>query len=118
MDGAGLYFNILENQTDKIMMLTVKVLGVDEDANLSQYMRKAVISTLASNTGYQRIHHIESIGTDLENAGKAVFSVTGSFNTGSYSDVFCIFGSGVSGQNTRWAASIDAIELIKPAAYP
>ncbi len=37
MDGAGLYFNILENQTDKIMMLTVKVLGVDEDANLSQY---------------------------------------------------------------------------------
>ena len=80
-------------------------------------MRKAVISTLSSNAGAHRIHHLESIGTDMENAGKAIFSVTGDFNTGAYSGIFCIFGSGISGQNTRWIADVDAVEIILPPAF-
>ena len=100
------------------MMATIKVMSVDEDGNISQYMRKAIITKLGKNSNEQRIEHLESIGTDLENAGKAYFTATGALNTGIYANTFCIFASGVSSQATRWIAHVDALEMILPEQYP
>jgi hypothetical protein len=114
---SATYFNLFHNQSNKIMLATIKVLGVDEDANVSQYMRKAVISV--GSTGLQQIKHIESIGTDTEDAGKIFFSTNdANLNTGDFASTFCIFGSGLAGNQTRWMAHVNAIELNLPPSYP
>jgi hypothetical protein len=111
------FFNLFYNQSSKIMLATIKVLGVDEDANVSQYMRKAVISV--GSTGLQQIKHIESIGTDTEDAGKIFFSTNdANLNTGNFASTFCIFGSGLADNQTRWMAHVNAIELNIPPSYP
>jgi hypothetical protein len=111
------FFNLFYNQSSKIMLATIKVLGVDEDANVSQYMRKAVISV--GSTGLQQIKHIESIGTDTEDAGKIFFSTNdANLNTGDFASTFCIFGSGLAGNQTRWMAHVNAIEVNIPPSYP
>jgi hypothetical protein len=114
---SATYFNLFHNQSNKIMLATIKVLGVDEDANVSQYMRKAVISV--GSTGLQQIKHIESIGTDTEDAGKIFFSTNdANLNTGNFASTFCIFGSGLADNQTRWMAHVNAIELNIPPSYP
>lgn len=102
------YYDLLNGQANKVILSTIKVLGVDEDANVSQYMRKAVISV--NNSNVQQIKHIESIGTDLEEAGQATFSID--------SSTFKIIASGLVNNQTRWMAHVDAIELKLPPAYP
>jgi hypothetical protein len=101
--GNSQYLTLTDNT---VSLLTMQVLGVDEDANVSQFSRKFLFKRLSN---VYSIDSIESIGTDSNNAGDCTFLAN---NNG-----LSITGSSNSDNNTVWIASIYAVELALPPPY-
>ena len=107
-------YELLKDSTSMVAMFTIQILGIDDSDNISQYMRKVVIKKLAANSYNEVITHIESIGTDITDAGAATFTVA---NNGSV-DLFTITGGSSFGDNTRWVANLQGLWVVQPPSYP
>ena len=104
-----------DSETEMVAMYTIQVLGFDDSDNFSQAMRKVVIRKRATNTWHEEIVHIESIGTDVTDAGGISFFIN--TNSSPY-HTFAISGGSNSDDNTRWLANVQGLWLYKPPAYP
>ena len=93
--------------SDSFQLCTIQILGVDEDGNFSQFLRKMTIKNIS---GSYTLSHIESIGTDVTNAGNCVISVD------NIKGIVLTCGS-LADNNTVWLASINAVELYVPQPY-
>lgn len=104
LDNASLPLTLTSNS---FQLCTIIVLGVDEDGNYSQFSRKMTIKNIS---GVYSLCHIESIGTDVSDAGNCVISVDNA------KGIVLTCGS-LLDNNTVWLASIIAVELHVPQPY-
>lgn len=98
---------LLTLTSNSFQLCTIIVLGVDEDGNYSQFSRKITIKNVF---GAYSLCHIESIGTDVSDAGNCVISVDNA------KGIVLTCGS-LLDNNTVWLASIIAVELHVPQPY-
>ncbi|MGA0048970.1 MAG: hypothetical protein ACO3GY_07105 [Flavobacteriaceae bacterium] len=85
--------------------VSCQLIGHDSQGNISQIHRKLVIKKEGS---VQTIAHLESIGTDLMDAGTVNFSTVG--------DTFFIEPYGAA-YRTYWIAHIYGVEIVRPTEY-
>jgi len=91
--------------TNSAAFVTCQLIGHDSQGNVSQIHRKLVVKKEGS---VQTISHLESIGTDLTDAGTVNFSTVG--NTFFIEPAIYYY-------RTYWIAHIYGVEIIRPTEY-
>jgi hypothetical protein len=106
LDGLD-QFDIFSKQNvgNSAAFVTCQLIGHDSIGNISQIHRKLVIKKEGS---VQTIVHLESIGTDLVDAGTVNFSTSG--------NVFFIEPA-IYSYRTYWIAHVYGVEIVRPTEY-
>jgi hypothetical protein len=105
LDGSSTRLTIPSN---KVFGFTVNICGTKQGlGEQSMFVRKGYIKNVAGTTSL--IGTIETIGTDIKTAGATTTDVA--LTADDTNDALQINVIGVTGENWRWVASVDAVEI-------
>jgi hypothetical protein len=94
--------------TGKVLAFTATICGTREGlADQAMFVRKGLIKNTAGTTSL--VGSIETIGTDVKTAGASTTSVALTADTSN--NALQIDVVGVAGQNWRWVARVEAVEI-------
>jgi hypothetical protein len=94
--------------SNKVFGFTVNICGTKQGlGEQSMFVRKGYIKNVAGTTSL--IGTIETIGTDIKTAGATTTDVA--LTADDTNDALQINVIGVTGENWRWVASVDAVEI-------
>jgi hypothetical protein len=105
LDGSSTRLTIPSN---KVFGFTVNICGTKQGlGEQAMFVRKGYIKNVAGTTSL--IGTIETIGTDIKTAGATTTDVA--LTADDTNDALQINVIGVTGENWRWVASVDAVEI-------
>jgi hypothetical protein len=105
LDGSSARLTIPSN---KVFGFTVNICGTKQGlGEQSMFVRKGYIKNVAGTTSL--IGTIDTIGTDIKTAGATTTDVA--LTADDTNDALQINVIGVTGENWRWVASVDAVEI-------
>ena len=108
------YVSLFPNFESAVANMTIQIIGFEGSGNISYYLKKIIVSKLASDSYNEAVVHEENIEASSDNGG--AISVGINTNT-SPSHAFYISGSSPLGARTRWTAHVSGVYVVQPSAY-
>lgn len=109
------YASLFPNGQSAVAIMTIQIIGIESSGSISYYLKKIIVSKLASASYNEVIVLDETLGGSTGAGGSIVVGINTSTSP---EHAFYISGSSSFGTRTRWTAHVSGVYVVQPSAYP